>query len=369
MKKSVSLLLALVLSLGLMLSAVSAANAEWIMYNAASNGKSLNVRQDPTTDSPKIGSIPYGGAVSVRITMANGWACIDWNGYVGYVMSRFLSDTKPAAKPTPTPEEKERENEEKKLQDEQRSERVIDEPFYINVVATRTTGNINFRAGPSKITKKLASFPDGKELLVIGETNNWYRASDPETGKVGYINKNFTVRSMNAIAAATTSDGKEKLGTLSVNGKFDLTCKIPDNYKLQVVNMKGNSIHASILSDDITKPELYLTIAFDETYSEVERMNDLSDEDLKLLESTFTNVDDVAISYAQTGYGTKLLIARENDSDNDTEFVIILAIYKGYFIEFTMSPNEMAADQTLTDAQIQMCIDFLTNVDFVAVDG
>ena len=43
----------------------------------------------------------------------------------------------------------------------------------------------------------------------------------------------------------------------------------------------------------------------------------------------------------------------------------ILAIYKGYFIEFNMTPNPNAADQTLTDAQIQMCVDFLTNVDFV----
>ena len=73
-------------------------------------------------------------------------------------------------------------------------------------------------------------------------------------------------------------------------------------------------------------------------------------------------MNEVEISYSETGYGTKLLIAREVGSD--TDFVDILAIYRGYFIEFTMTPNPKAANQSLTDEQIKMCIDFLTDVDF-----
>ena len=74
-------------------------------------------------------------------------------------------------------------------------------------------------------------------------------------------------------------------------------------------------------------------------------------------------MNEVEISYKETGHGTKLLIAKE--TGNDTDFVDILAIYKGYFIEFNMTPNPKAASQTLTDEQIQMCIDFLTDLDFV----
>ena len=92
-------------------------------------------------------------------------------------------------------------------------------------------------------------------------------------------------------------------------------------------------------------------------------MNDMSDEDLAVLEDSYKDMNDVSITYGQTGYGTKLLIARETGSD--TDFVDILAIYKGYFVEFNMTPNSNAADQTLTDEQIQMCIDFLTNVEFI----
>jgi len=364
MKKSVSLLMAMVFTIGLLVSAVVAANADWIMYNAASNGKGLNVREYPSTDAPKLGSIPYGGSVSIRMTSANGWACIDWKGDVGYVMTRFLSDQKPSGKPAQTPEEKEKESEEAKLKKEQASERAVAEPFYIAVVATRASGRINFRSGPSKITKRVASYNDGEQLIVIGETDNWYRARDPRNDKVGYIHKNFTVRMEKPVELVATGDGKEKLGSLSVNGKFDLTCKLPENYSLQVVNVRGSSITAAVQPDDMTKPILMLNIAYDETYSDVERMNDLSEEELKILEATFSDLDAVDISYAETGYGTKLLIARENDGDGDTEFVEILTIYKGYFIEFDMEPNEDAAERTLTDEQIQMCIDFLTNVDF-----
>ena len=94
----------------------------------------------------------------------------------------------------------------------------------------------------------------------------------------------------------------------------------------------------------------------------IELTADMSDEELAILEGTFREMNQVEISYRETGYGTKLLIAKETGVD--TDFVDILAIYKGYFIEFNMSPNPGAADQTLTDEQIQLCIDFLTDVDF-----
>jgi hypothetical protein len=210
-----------------------------------------------------------------------------------------------------------------------------------------------------------AGLPDGEELIVIGETDNWYRVRDPETEKTGYVFKQYTAKLNKPFAISEeTSDGTEKLGSLSVNGKFDLTCKLPANYTMQVINMKGSRIRAAILSDDMTQPDLNLTVAYDETYGEVERMNDLSEDDLKALEATFTDNEQVDISYAETGHGTRILIARENDGDGDTDYVDILAIYKGYFIEFEMTPNKDAAEKSLTEEQIRMCIDFLTNLDF-----
>ena len=59
-------------------------------------------------------------------------------------------------------------------------------------------------------------------------------------------------------------------------------------------------------------------------------------------------------------------MARE--TGNDVDFVDILAVYKRYFIEFNMTPSPDAANKELTDEQVQMCIDFLTDVDFIPTE-
>ena len=367
--------LAAVLILSLIAASVVTALADtsWgtsIMYVKTANGKPVNVRSGPGKEYDAIGSAPYGHQVLTDWSYAgnDGWTKVVWGGAGdGYIMSRFLVDYDPGKAPEPSKKDKEKqeaETEKKKLDKELKSEKAVAEYFYIAVRATRASGWVNFRTGPSKTTSRISSFADGKELLVMGETTNWYRAQDPETQKVGYIHKSYTTKlTKKYVTEAETADGGvQKLGTLNVNGEFDLTCRLPEGYDLQVVNMRGGKIIASVLSEDMTKPQMYLSIAYDETYGEIERMNDMNDDDLRILEDSFSDMNDVTISYAETGHGTKLMIAKETGSD--TDFVDILAIYKGYFVEFNMTPNPKAADQTLTDAQIQMCIDFLTDVDF-----
>lgn len=369
-KRMMALMLTLVIlaTACIVLPAVSSAEA-LPMYVYTQNGKTLKVRSTPDSSSNAnvIGRLQYGEKVMVEFINSTGWAVILYKGHEAYVMGRFLQDNPPKPKPTKSPDEKEADElkvEQNKLNKELKSEQEIAEPFYIAVRATRTSGWINFRVGPSKITSRITNYPDGKELIVVGETTNWYRAKDPDTNKIGYIHKNYTVNLNRKVVEPTvvSGNGTEQLGTLNVNGAFDLSCKLPEGYQLQVVNRRGTSIIASVLSDDMTRPQLYLSIAFDETYGDVERMNDLSDEDLAVLEESFKDMNDVEISYRETGYGTKLLVARETGAD--TDFVDILTVYKGYFVEFNMTPNPMAANQTLTDEQIRMCIDFLTDVEF-----
>ncbi len=363
-------IIALVMTLALLISAIviipSASVADLItMYTYFENGNTVNVRSEPDKNAPVIARLGYGVPIEVEFINSTGWAVIFYNGQEAYIQARFVVESKPKARAKDTQKEKEaaeREQEQKKLNNELKSEKEIAEPYYIAVRANRTTGWINFRVGPSKITSRVSSFPEGKELIAIGETTNWYRARDPETQKIGYIHKNYTT-DLNRKVAAETPSGDQSLGSLNINGEFELTCKLPEGYKVQVVNKRGASIVASIQSDDMTKPQLYLSIGYDDTYGDVERLNDLTDEQLAVLEASFTDMNEVDISYRMTGYGTKLLVARETGAD--TDFVDILTIYKGYFIEFNMTPNLKAADQTLTDDQVRMCVDFLTDVNFV----
>ena len=373
MKKTIATLLTLITIFCACAFIPTASMAEALpMYVYTENGNRLNVRSSPNTGKNVIGKLNYGQKVMVEFINSSGWAVILYNkGTNGeaYVQARFLRDTKPAPKKksATNKEQTDQAKEQKKLNNELKSETEVQVPYYIAVRPTRASGWVNFRVGPAQITSRIASFPDGKQLIVLGETTNWYRARDPETQKIGYISKKQT-QVINNFAFTTTTNtdaGVEKLGSLSVNGEFDLTCRLPADYQLQVVNRQGASIIASVLSEDMTKPQLYLSIAFDETYSEVERMNDLTADQLAVLEESFSEMNDVNISYSETGHGTKLLIARETGAD--TDFVDILAIYKGYFIEFNMTPNPKAVNQTLTDEQIKMCIDFLTDVDFTPV--
>ena len=52
---------------------------------------------------------------------------------------------------------------------------------------------------------------------------------------------------------------------------------------------------------------------------------------------SFHEMNEVEITYGETGLGTKLLIARETGAD--TDFVDILSVYKGYLVEFNMTPG------------------------------
>ncbi|MER1992506.1 MAG: SH3 domain-containing protein [Eubacteriales bacterium] len=371
MKKILAALLVLALIAASVVTAL--ADTPWgtsIMYVKTANGKPVNVRSGPGKEYQAIGSAAYGHQVLADWSYAgnDGWTKVVWGSMGdGYIMSRFLVDYDPGKAPEPSKEDKEKqeaEAEQKKLEKELKSEKPVEEYFYVAARPARASGWVNFRTGPSKATSRISSFADGKELLVMGETTNWYRIQDPETQKVGYIHKNYVTKLAKKYVTETEAEGGgvQQLGTLNVNGEFDLTCKLPEGYNLQVLKARGDRIVAAAMSQDMTKPQLYLSVAYDETYADVERMNDMSDEDLKILEESFRDMNDVEIYYEQTGYGTKLLIARENGAD--TDFVDILAIYKGYFVEFNMTPNPKAASQVLTDEQVRMCIDFLTDVDF-----
>ena len=166
-------------------------------------------------------------------------------------------------------------------------------------------------------------------------------------------------------AALGEENGKVSIGVISINGAFDLQCGVPEGYSIVPLESNGSQVLATLISEDPEKPVMQLSVAFDETYADVERMNDLSDEEFAILEKTFTDLDPtVEISYGDTGLGTRLMIARQSD-ENQVNYIAFLSIYKGYFVEFVLTPSQTASSRILTDEQLMVCIDFLTDMDFV----
>ena len=161
-------------------------------------------------------------------------------------------------------------------------------------------------------------------------------------------------------AVAETAE-KTQLSTVNMNGVFQLQCTLPEGYEIDEIESTDASYVAMFVAEEM-KPVLTLSIAYNELYSDVARMNDLDAEALALIEDYFRAEDDVDIDYTETAYGTKLMAVREKEGIVD--YVDFYTIYLGYEVEIVVSATDMEAG--LTDAQIQMAVDFLSNLDFVA---
>ena len=362
MKKLLSILLILALLLPVVAATAEVIGGPGYMYVYTANGKTLNVRSSPNSGDNVIGHLKYGARVYVTDFLGQ-WCAINFNGGTAYVQGRFLQWYELQSKPQPDPAEKEKKGKEAKRARELASERNVDSPFMIQVIATRTTGFINVREQPSSLNRRVESCPDGTTLEVNGETDHWYRVTDPRTGAAGYIYKDYTrvvPQPVQQVAAQTEA----QLGKLNVNGEFALQCKLPEGYKLDVLMATGSKIVGGVIPEDASKPSMLLTIAYDEMFSDKERLNDLTAEEVETLKASFTALNEVEFSEMETSHGTKLLVAKETGEDED--FVDFISLYKGYSIEFVLTYPAGGANQTLTDEQIQMCVNFLSDLDFVS---
>ena len=375
MKKLIALMLVLMSALTMCFSVAGAENlGTKTMYVYTENLGTLNVRRDPIVKNGNvIGELEYGAKVTVLvIPMVNAdWTAIRYskgNDGVAYVMTRFLSATKPDMSKKEA-QQKQHLADLEELNRQIATFKPLDRKLKLITVPPRTSGWMNFRKGPGVASERIASFPDGRALTAIGETAKWYQVIDDATGQTGYVSKLY-VNVMGMVEdepakaeVKPAANAKESLGKLTVTGEFALQCKLPEGYEIQVVNMRNTKVVASITNKDAKKPVMYLSIAYNELYSNVDRLNDLNAEDLKALENTFTEMNVVDITYRETAYGTKLMVVKE--SENDTDFVDFFTIYKGYNVEFIVTPGE--GMKGLTNEQIKTSIDFLTDLDFVEV--
>ena len=165
-----------------------------------------------------------------------------------------------------------------------------------------------------------------------------------------------------AAAAAETAE-KTYLATVDMNGEFQLQCALPEGYKAEEVESTSATYIAKFTADG-DRPTLRLSIAYNELYSDFFRMNDLDADTLAAIENTFRTEDTVDISYTETAYGTKLMVIKE--TEDTVDYVDFYSVYLGYEIEIVIIAQNEAG---LSDEQIQMAVDFLSDLDFVASES
>ena len=160
-------------------------------------------------------------------------------------------------------------------------------------------------------------------------------------------------------AAAAVADGaaeKTSLGTLKVGEAFTIQSRIPEGYTFsQVTSTELNLI--GILAGGEGKPTVTVSIAYNEEYEGVERFNDVDEATVQEIRDSFQEMDDVTFEDLETAYGTRLLKVTQANKT----FADIYTIYKGYELEFIMT-----AQGEVQDADIQMLVDFISDMDFIS---
>ena len=203
-KKIVSLALIAVLA-AMLLPALAAADSyygtQWVYTD---NGKTLNVRSAPTTGNNVIGHLKYGAEVTVTVMYDNGWAQILWeqkdNGEFGvaYVQRRFLVNHKPSSQPQPVQPDQPAATDYAKvftsMNAEFKTARRLTDPYIVVARPSRASGWVNLRWAPTTEAERIATCPQGKELIVLAELKSWFQVQDPETGMIGFISRQYVTK-------------------------------------------------------------------------------------------------------------------------------------------------------------------------------
>ena len=149
-------------------------------------GSSLRLRSETSTDSSVLTKLPHGSQVDVIDQPEAGWYQVSYKGTTGYVSADYLIVTEdgvqpvaaaaPAASPTDQPAD----------------------AMYIRVLQ----GPLNIRTGPSTDHDKVGQLSVGKVAEVVDVLDGWYQIDS------GYVCGDYVVE-VDATEAQSSGQGQE----------------------------------------------------------------------------------------------------------------------------------------------------------------
>ncbi len=181
-KKSVPLLLAVLLALAAVLPALTAAGAS--PQSGASSGtvklanssSHLNVRSGPGTQHSTLGSLRQGATVTITGEQ-NGWYSIAFNGRTGYVKASYITRNAQSADTSAA--------------------------FAGRVKLASSSGLLNVRKGPGTGYATLGQLSHGAKVSVTAAQGGWYAIA--YNGSTGYVSSAYIVKDGTATPTATNA--------------------------------------------------------------------------------------------------------------------------------------------------------------------
>ena len=178
----------------LVLAICASASAAWIKTE---NGKAANGRGGPGKDYPLIATVAYGREIVVTGGSQNGYTPImlPSGSDEVWVLSRFIVNYNPGKyTPSPKPDSGKSSGNKSDAQNsiyaEFKAARWVN-PYEVTTYHKRSSGTINMRWAPAKNAPLIQTYRSGETLNVLCELKDWYQVEDPETGKVGFIRRDF----------------------------------------------------------------------------------------------------------------------------------------------------------------------------------
>ena len=169
MKKLISIAVILVTVFALMIPAFASADqfGGYDMWVNCADGKTLNVREAPSTSARRITRLECGTKVHVDYDAGNGWVAISDYHYSGYVQKKFLVAQKPG-----------------KFEITERDDNFV-------AMNGKTDRSVGLRVKPNKTSGAIRRLNAGDTLQVIARGKTWSKVMDPQTGRTGYVANDY----------------------------------------------------------------------------------------------------------------------------------------------------------------------------------
>ncbi|MCD8348318.1 MAG: SH3 domain-containing protein [Lachnospiraceae bacterium] len=220
----------------------------------------VNIRQYPSTEAERIGSLTSGSSVTVTGETSQ-WFRVSVSGSVGYVSKAYLVSTAPET----TADDDETESTESAVT----SAELGSEITYGSSYTFYTTTAVNLRSQPSTSSSVTGTVSSGAAVTVTGETDNWYIVT--VDGVTGYISKAYVSSTQTTSTESTEASSSSSGTTTSTTGVVSGTITAVTSDTLLIAGDDGvtysvNYANASLNSSGLTEG-LYVTATIDYSQS------------------------------------------------------------------------------------------------------
>ncbi|MCD8103548.1 MAG: SH3 domain-containing protein [Lachnospiraceae bacterium] len=186
------------------LATLSEYSSSVTMYTSAN----VNIREQPSTEAERIGSLLTGSAVTVTGETTS-WYRVNVGGSVGYISKAYLVSTQPET--TAATEEEEETDSSTVSSSDVISAELGSAVSYGTSYTYYTTAQVNLRSQPSTDSSVLSGLSSGTAVTVTGETDNWYIVS--VDGTTGYISKAYVSSTQQSSSSDTDSTDDSRSGS------------------------------------------------------------------------------------------------------------------------------------------------------------